>query len=676
MAIVPRKPYYSSLPEALQTYIGNIRIFSANATKDLFDNFLTSHGEDHGQRTMEYVNSITETCIPENTMSDIEKYVLSCAVYLHDIGMQDSEEGGSEFSRRRSIHAKLSAARIRDKKSTGLIPDQYREAIARVVEGHQENIFNNLEYWNYDLGNELLRLDLCAVILQLADELDCTFDRINVDRLKFVKISPENLVHHYLHLSVKACRIMASPTGQPEIRIALFYPPNTTNDLKKAIKFHWDKRIWNTVGITNAVLSKYGMKNLADATIIETDEISSLPEIPHEVGELIKKKSQEFGLHIIEHEARSLIESKELLGLVSLIGGLNQNTSAYIISKLPIIDNILATMLKIEDIPETFEFPACELPQMAARYIDVLKDNNSKIEIRFACANLLSKMRFPEYIFGELAKLVLFGECKVSQLALQALVGKPLRPPFPLSWKMELDKYISGSSSDGKQNGKKMKFTSEIQLTEFLIALAMKHKYEEIRAASIEYLNTHVAMGSAEYKIIAAIIEIGSKDDSQIVLNSCVRFLQAQKSKLAYNGCKMLLKRIIDKFGGAELLFWFIFNPLGDGPNEMLEFIESENVNIRREACSSLLIASNYHLHRTHGSRWMDAISIFDKLQKDQDETIRNLAKRGSRTLTLRMKLEADPYNQELNMKYFKVLNPQIITLPGGKITIKEEPLD
>ena len=158
----------------------------AGKTKIYFPTY-TNHGTDHLKNVEKYVNDMINNEIKQKLTSE-EKFLLLCAVWLHDTGMipKDDEEllffksltpeKRNEFTNAiREIH------HIR---SDNYIKENYKELgftkleakiIGQIAKGHREIKLSTYDNINYNGIN--INIASLAAILRLADECDVSKDR-------------------------------------------------------------------------------------------------------------------------------------------------------------------------------------------------------------------------------------------------------------------------------------------------------------------------------------------------------------------------------------------------------------------------------------------------------------------------------------------------------------------
>jgi hypothetical protein len=181
----------------------------------------TDHGPEHCVRIEEHL--IELFALLSERLSDAETHVLACAVWTHDIGMQDSRFSfddkpitkltEDEYDTMRKQHAQASEEWILDvfqksrlRPDIGLKRDDYTRLIARVARAHSNFDLADLEEKAYAYGG-CLRLRLLAALLLIADEMDLDSRRVNLDDLLRINIPPESKLHWWRHHYVDAVSI-------------------------------------------------------------------------------------------------------------------------------------------------------------------------------------------------------------------------------------------------------------------------------------------------------------------------------------------------------------------------------------------------------------------------------------------------------------------------------------
>ncbi|GHV92718.1 hypothetical protein AGMMS50268_32210 [Spirochaetia bacterium] len=195
----------------------NIQDVYVVASKILGMNFFyhyTDHSIEHSKRIINYIDILIGKC----PLSDEEKFILVCAVLLHDIGMQAPsyitdeifplEKGFSEiFEEVREKHHEISykliidSVKLDNQNRTDLGINKENEifidAIATVAKNHRK--LNIKEIKERPIGNVKIRLKLLCALMCFGDCLDITRDRVIIDALNRINIRNEHVFFWYIH---------------------------------------------------------------------------------------------------------------------------------------------------------------------------------------------------------------------------------------------------------------------------------------------------------------------------------------------------------------------------------------------------------------------------------------------------------------------------------------------
>jgi len=184
----------------------------------------TKHDINHSHEVIKFLDKILKcgNC----TLNEHERFILLAAAYLHDIGMQFPTYAGlprkikedytaKEKEKVREKHHEISAKIILDsvlpKSSISLglemCKDRYPDFIATVSKYHRKLSLEAEELQNTSIAGETIRLRLLAALLRLADALDQTYERVNLELLEQWDIPFESKVYWYLHYYVQSVDI-------------------------------------------------------------------------------------------------------------------------------------------------------------------------------------------------------------------------------------------------------------------------------------------------------------------------------------------------------------------------------------------------------------------------------------------------------------------------------------
>lgn len=181
--------------------------------------YFTDHTVRHSDRIIRLLDSMCG--LLREPLNEDEAYVLLCAAYLHDIGMQwpaclDSEAvratctpemvaaARNDDNRRdeiiRDCHHLLSEEWIKSDRNRCSLEDEFVDEVLLVIRGHRKE--NVAQYSDATKGSALMRVRLLAALLRVADELDLDYRRVNLDILEKCDISDQSKAHwwkcHYV----------------------------------------------------------------------------------------------------------------------------------------------------------------------------------------------------------------------------------------------------------------------------------------------------------------------------------------------------------------------------------------------------------------------------------------------------------------------------------------------
>lgn len=210
----------------LKNSINNIKEKSKKFHERPYLYSFTDHGISHSERMLQCVNSFLIGCKQTNLLNEYECYVLDAAIYLHDIGIQESKDDIlAEFAKDyhlvydesidkpafvRNNHHLISSYIIQQdiKKITAPIAydgnKSLGEYISLVIEAHGIDFSKMSDlYKDYIFQNEILRVKLLSILLCLADCLDCDNRRIDEDKFKYTELPEISRIHWMKHLYVE-----------------------------------------------------------------------------------------------------------------------------------------------------------------------------------------------------------------------------------------------------------------------------------------------------------------------------------------------------------------------------------------------------------------------------------------------------------------------------------------
>ncbi|MCI8294213.1 MAG: NUDIX hydrolase [Hespellia sp.] len=195
----------------------------------------TDHGIKHSERMIELLILLCKDNVFRNrktkgNINDIEIFVLLSAIYMHDIGMQISEEKVLEdFAKEKGLsykkekkeefirkyHHLLSGYWIEcNLKRNKKLPQVYfgekelGKYIQLIVESHGIDFLEDDRYHQeYSYKGKSIRLRILSILLSLGDSLDCDCRRIDFDKMKYTEIDFYSQLHWLKHYYVNSIMI-------------------------------------------------------------------------------------------------------------------------------------------------------------------------------------------------------------------------------------------------------------------------------------------------------------------------------------------------------------------------------------------------------------------------------------------------------------------------------------
>jgi len=259
---------------------------------------LTHHDKKESEDVCQIIQGISGTLPPNQVLTDIEKFILSAATLLCNIGMQypDLESSGKNFASLQESdllnifknHPELSCRMIKKDSrirygqvefpDLGLGPDDfYFEPIALLVKGHEGILLPEYQEQVWPgVGN--IRLDLLAALLQLACCLSLNDQRLVMHRLKKSSGAEQIRLWKYVHYK----GVLIKENGkivQPLFNIPdryKFLVPQLCMEIENSIRFSYNQVLH--------ILRKYELKlSLTEATVImQPNVIYPMPDAVRE----------------------------------------------------------------------------------------------------------------------------------------------------------------------------------------------------------------------------------------------------------------------------------------------------------------------------------------------------------------------------------------------------------
>lgn len=188
-----------------QRLVANVRDAAARIWSHPLHRYFTDHTVTHSERILGILDGLTAGLMKTGRrLSETEIFVLVAATYLHDIGMQDERFAEGDLDRIRDHHHQQSAEMIHsvfESPHSGLSALRVLEdptlveAVALVSKGHRKVPLGDDEYEPLAWGGGMIRLRLLAALLRFADELDIDHRRVDMERMKLLRLPPVSQLH-------------------------------------------------------------------------------------------------------------------------------------------------------------------------------------------------------------------------------------------------------------------------------------------------------------------------------------------------------------------------------------------------------------------------------------------------------------------------------------------------
>lgn len=247
----------------------------------LFPHF-TDHSIEHSKRIVALTSSLIEG---EVNLTNDEKFILLCAIALHDVGMQvnryieDSEAplNQADLETIRENHHEYSHRYIVDEhENLGLSQKLAQvEFIAKVAKNHR--ITDLLDVEDEYIGGNLVRIKLLSAIIRLADCLDCDFNRVNIERLLQLNIEIRSKAFWYCHHHVQSVHI-----ENGKVKLDFKFPKEYENaELPEIIKGHVTSEITNQINDLYDIIGSYGIhfhRDLVESVVRYSEMPTTIPD--------------------------------------------------------------------------------------------------------------------------------------------------------------------------------------------------------------------------------------------------------------------------------------------------------------------------------------------------------------------------------------------------------------
>lgn len=232
----------------LKNNLETIKLNSERIHKNPFLYTFTDHGIAHSERMLNCLNKFVENCKQEKQLNEYECFVLVAAIYLHDIGIQETNDlvlqnfaqqyelkydtSINKESFVRNNHHLISTFLIyedikNEKKELAYVGDpELGRYIALVVKSHGIDFSKDTQnYKKYIYQNTHVRIDILSILLCLADCFDCDKRRIDPSKFKYTELPNISRIHWLKHLYVRGINF-----DNNVITISYSFPNITSNE--------------------------------------------------------------------------------------------------------------------------------------------------------------------------------------------------------------------------------------------------------------------------------------------------------------------------------------------------------------------------------------------------------------------------------------------------------------
>jgi len=185
----------------------------------------TDHSIKHSNRVLFFASKLLGTTA---SLTEDEKFILLCAIVLHDIGMQTNGYlPGSSFPLNneqleaiRAEHHEFSYKYITDNYITlGLQNKQnFVHYIALVAKNHRATDLQGVSE-KEPFGMGIIRIKLLSAIIRLADCLDCDSSRVNIHLLNNFEIEQKSKAYWFCHNYVQSICI-----NEGKVKLVFAFP--------------------------------------------------------------------------------------------------------------------------------------------------------------------------------------------------------------------------------------------------------------------------------------------------------------------------------------------------------------------------------------------------------------------------------------------------------------------
>ena len=245
----------------------------------------TDHSIEHSERVLNLASHLLGTSIE---LSEDERFILLCAIVLHDIGMQTNKYlsdanfplNNDQLETVRKNHHEFSFRYITDEYvSLGLIDKQHLvHYIALVAKNHRATDLNTVaKSEHFQTG--IIRLQLLSAIIRLADCLDCDSRRVQISRLNGFQIELKSKSYWFCHYYVQSIFI-----ENRKVNLVFAFPEEyICDDIHNFIISFMSTEIKSQTDKLYDILNEYGITFHRELISIENRYLKALQHMPEDV---------------------------------------------------------------------------------------------------------------------------------------------------------------------------------------------------------------------------------------------------------------------------------------------------------------------------------------------------------------------------------------------------------
>jgi hypothetical protein len=310
---MPRVPQNLTLRiEKYKTAFDSVWSYASDMLARPMFRHYTDHTIEHSQRVIFLASDLIKK--GEINLSQEERFVLLCAIALHDIGMQTNmyienkpqNPSDDDLETIRKNHHIYSHKLIKnDYEKYGLKKQEdLVDYIAQVAKNHRETDLET-ESRDIEYTGKPLRLKLLSAIIRLSDCLDYDHRRINIEELSTFNISAESKAFWFCHYYVQSLRI-----DKKNIKIVFRFPKAyKDSSIEASIVRYVTSEIKDQINKLSDLLITYShifYRFYKDIVEYNIEYVDLLKKLPKDTSEFIVNC-----LNSTEHETNVILSEDE-----------------------------------------------------------------------------------------------------------------------------------------------------------------------------------------------------------------------------------------------------------------------------------------------------------------------------------------------------------------------------